>query len=103
MSHSTNWKANAIPSITGNKIMLEVSGSVPSGIISPKLVAYSPKAKQLSNVVTLLLENEAPGSTTVVVRFSQDITGKDKLDTVLIFNEADVVIAKININRKIYS
>lgn len=102
MSQSKNWKANAIPSLDGRKTELQVSGEVQSGINPPRLKKRETKEKRPPNVVALDILNIAGGSF-ATVKYTEDITGKDGFNIVLVYTEEGEIEAAIPINRDIQS
>ena len=102
MSESKNWKADAIPSLDGRKTELHVSGEVKSGINPPRLKKSEAKEKRPPNVVALDILNIA-GGPFAPVKYTEDITGKDDYNIVLVYTEKSEIEAAIPINRNIQS
>lgn len=83
---SKNWKAEALPSITGDKVTLRVEGDVKSGIIDPTLSLCSDVVVVPVNVIAFDVEHLSGGRFAHVVA-EVDITGRDYLDTVRVFDK----------------
>jgi hypothetical protein len=92
---SRNWKAVATPSIDGSKTELNVSGEVQSGIVPPKLTKRP--IKRPPNVFALNVSGIAGGGY-VTISHKEDITGNDKYNIVLVYNEQNEIEAAILID-----
>lgn len=85
---SKKWKAEAAPTIDGQKTVLRVEGKVGSGIVKPTLSLCSDPIVVPVNVIAFDVKHLA-GGPTVNVAAEVDITGRDHLDTVRVFDKSN--------------